>query len=97
MLSNFATDDYSSQTWFYNHENGTFLSGPTLLEGRELHASATIVDKVTKAKIPVVIGGYNGNTMDSTEFLIDGQWQTGKIQCRKQNIFFRFAFIALFV
>ena len=89
MLSNFATDDYSSQTWFYNHENGTFLSGPTLLEGRELHASATIVDKVTKAKIPVVTGGNsNWDTLASTELLIDGQWQTGKIQSRKQNIFF---------
>ena len=78
------SNSFSSQTWFYNHETETFSSGPTLLEGRRLHASATIVDKVTKAKIPVVTGGYNnGNTMDSTEFLIDGQWQTGKIQCRK--------------
>ena len=80
----------SSQTWFYNHETGTFSSGPTLLEGRRSHASATIVDKVTKAKIPVVTGGWNNNNgcLDSTELLIDGQWQTGKIQCRKQNICF---------
>ena len=78
----------SSQTWFYNHETGTFSNGPSLMQGRSWHASATIVDKVTKAKIPVVTGGYNnGNYLDSTEFLIDGQWQTGKIQCRKQNIF----------
>ena len=82
-------NQYSSQTWFYNHETETFSSGPTLLEGRRLHASATIVDKVTKAKIPVVTGGLDGsNFLDSTEFLIDGQWQTGKIQCRKQNICF---------
>ena len=81
---------YSSQTWFYNHENEAFSSGPTLLEGRRQHASATIVDKVTKAKIPVVTGGWDSNygKMDSTELLIDGQWQTGKIQCRKQNICF---------
>jgi hypothetical protein len=90
-------NDYSSQTWFYNHETGAFLSGPTLLEGRRRHASATIVDKVTKARIPVVTGGSNGNYMDSTELLIDGQWQTGKIQCIKQNIFLKFAFIVLFV
>ena len=76
----------SSQTWLYNHETETFSSGPTLLEGRQFHASATIVDKVTKAKIPVVTGGHY--YVDSTELLIDGQWQTGKIQCRKQNIFF---------
>ena len=78
----------SSQTWFYNHETGAFSSGPTLLEGRSFHASATIVDKVTKAKIPVVTGGFYGNLLHSTELLIDGQWQTGKIQCRKQNIYF---------
>ena len=92
-------NSYSSQTWFYNHETETFSSGPTLLEGRRVHASATIVDKVTKAKIPVVTGRKNSNwdTLDSTELLIDGQWQTGKIQCRKQNIFFEFAFIVLFV
>ena len=74
-------NDASSQTWFYNHETGTFSSGPTLLEGRRLHASATIVDKVTKAKIPVVTGGEDSywDALDSTELLIDGQWQTGKI------------------
>ena len=76
--------DNSSLTWFYNHENGTFLSGPTLLEGREWHASATIVDKVTKAKMPIVTGGTAGgisnwDALASTELLIDGQWQTGKI------------------
>ena len=78
----------SSQTWFYNHETEAFSSGPTLLEGRRYHESATIVDKVTKAKIPVVTGGSNYGDLDSTEFLIDGQWQTGKIQCRKQIIIF---------
>ena len=25
--------------------------------------------------------------MDSTELLINGQWQTGTIQCRKQELF----------
>ena len=89
-------NSYSSQTWFYNHETGAFSSGPFLLEGRYGHASATIVDKVAKARIPVVTGGWGGNWMDSTELLIDGQWQTGKIQCIKQNNFFKFAFIELF-
>ena len=28
------------------------------------HGSATVVDKVTKAKIPMVTGGYNGGTLD---------------------------------
>ena len=41
------------------------------------------VDKVTKAKIPMVTGGYNGGTLDSTELLINGIWQSGTIQCPK--------------
>ena len=51
-------------------------SGPSLLQAAEIaHGSATVVDKVTKAKIPMVTGGYNGGTLDSTELLINGQWQ----------------------
>ena len=81
------TDSFSAKTWYYNHDTETFTSGPDLLEGRRTHGSALNVDKVTKAKIVVVTGGYNGNRMDSTELLINGQWQTGTIQCRKQNYF----------
>ena len=69
----------SNQTFFYNHDTEIFTYGPTLLEGRTAHGSATIVDKVTKAKIPVVTGGSNSTkgVMDSTELLINGNWQTG--------------------
>ena len=81
----------SAKTWYYNHDTETFTSGPDLLEGRREHGSAINVDKVTKAKIAVITGGTNGLTsshnMDSTEMLINGQWQTGNIQCRKQKYF----------
>ena len=72
-------NSYSAQTWYYNHDTGAFTSGPDLLEGRRRHGSATIVDKVTKAKIAVITGGDNSNfgKMDSTELLINGQWETG--------------------
>ena len=70
---------YSPLTWFFNHETQAFSSGPSLLIGRSGHGSATIVDKVTKAKIPMVTGGYRSGigTLDSTELLINGQWQSG--------------------
>jgi len=72
------TDSTSGKTWYYNHDTETFTSGPDLLQGRRYsHGSAINVDKVTKSKIVVVTGGYNGNNMDSTELLINGQWQTG--------------------
>jgi hypothetical protein len=78
----------SAKTWYYNHDTEAFTSGPDLLEGRRGHNSATNVDKVTKAKIAVVTGGWNNyNYLDSTEMLINGQWQTGTIQCRKQKCF----------
>ena len=70
-------NSYSPLTWYFNHETNVFSSGPSLLQGRYDHGSATIVDKVTKAKIPMVTGGYNGGTLDSTELLINGQWQSG--------------------
>ena len=77
---------YSAKTWYYHHDTESFTSGPDLLEARRLHGSATNVDKETKAKITVVTGGWNGNYMDSTELLINGQWETGTIFYR--NILF---------
>ena len=71
---------YSSKTWYYNHETETFTLGPNLMEGRRYHGSAFYVDKVTKAKIPVVTGGViTGGTNNSTELLINGQWQPGTV------------------
>ena len=52
---------YSPLTWYFNHETNVFTSGPSLLEGRRAHGSATIVDKVTKEKIPIVTGGLTGH------------------------------------
>jgi hypothetical protein len=74
------TNSYSAKSLFYNHDTEVFTNGPDLLEVRSFHGSATIVDKVTKAKIAVVTGGYNNDyTMDSTEMLINGQWKIGTI------------------
>ena len=67
----------SPSTWYYNHETQGFSSGPSLLERRRVHGSATIVDKVTKSKIPIVTGGLGNGFLKSTEMLINGQWQPG--------------------
>ena len=82
-------DQYSAQTWYYNHDTKAFTSGPDLLEGRRGHGSATNVDKVTKAKIAVVTGGWNGSAaLDSTEMLINGQWETGTLfHAESKNVF----------
>ena len=44
-------------------------------------ALPSCVDKVTKAKIPIVTGGHGAS--DSTELLINGIWQSGTIQWPK--------------
>ena len=83
LLSGGWTSATTTQTWYFNHETNVFSSGPSLLVGRYTHGSATVVDKVTKAKIPMVTGGWDGSRLDSTELLINGIWQSGTIQCQK--------------
>ena len=90
LLTGGWTNTNSAQTWYYNHDTESFTSGPDLLDGRRYHGSAMNVDKVTKAKIVVVAGGcceWNTNYLDTTEILVNGQWQAGTIQYRKQKYF----------
>ena len=76
----------SPRTWYFNHETNVFSAGPSLLEGRRNHGSASCVDKLTKAKIPVVTGGTNnGDYKRSTELLINRHWQSGTIRFQKIN------------
>ena len=84
LLSGGATvaNRYSSLTWYFNHETNVFSSGPSLLQGRIRHGSATIVDKVTKSKLPIVTGGFGVGSfgdriLHSTEMLINGHWHSG--------------------
>ena len=65
-------------TWYYNHVTQNFQPGPSLMKGRNEHTSGTVVDKETNENIVVVAGGYNnGDVLDSTELLINGEWQQG--------------------
>ena len=79
---------FGTLTWLFNHETNVFSSGPSLLKSRERHGSATIVDKVTQARIPIVAGGWNDGRLDSTELLIQGEWQSGTIQCQNRQPLF---------
>ena len=88
--------DYASPlTWYYNHVTQKFQEGPSLLEGRYNHASGTVVDQETSEKIVVVIGGDPGGqgddeNIDSTELLINGEWQQGKNMSNKKEMFSNF-------
>ena len=73
------TNSFSTLTWYYNHVTQEFQLGPSLMEGRQRHGSGTVFDQKTKEKIVVVAGGWDGvNDLDSTELLIDGEWQQGE-------------------
>ena len=72
------TFNQSPLTWYYNHVTQKFQPGPSLMKGREEHTSGTVVDKETNENIVVVAGGYNNDDVfDSTELLINGEWQQG--------------------
>ena len=75
-----TSSSYSAKTWFFSHVSQQFQAGPSLITARSQHASATIKDKVTMENIVAVTGGYNGDYLDTTELLINGEsaWQQGK-------------------
>ena len=77
--------DYSDRTWYYNHDSQSFVVGPTLRHPRYLHGSSTVRDTITNSLLPVVTGGWNEVFLDTTEILIDNEWQPGKIQCPKND------------
>ena len=73
-----SASDYSDVTWFFDNVSQEFQQGPSLLTGRYLHASATLQDQDTKENIVAVVGGIdNGGSLDSTEFLRNGEWSPG--------------------
>ena len=83
----------SSLTWYFNHVTQQFQTGPSLNIGRYSHASGTIIDQETKEEIVAVFGGYNGSgnnfgAIDSTELLLDGEWQEGKNHAKRTKCFF---------
>ena len=86
-----SATNYSPLTWYFNHQTSIFSPGQaSLLEVcRNGHGSATCcVDMVTKEKIPIISGGYGNGYMklDSTELLINEEWQQGTIHA-KQHVF----------
>jgi len=70
-------NSYSKKTWYYDHATMNFHPGPDLREGRYGHASSVIT--YGKMEIIVITGGKGDGyeTLDSTELLIDEEWQQG--------------------
>ena len=74
--------DYYASTFFYDHIEGEWTNGPSLMEVRFDHAAGLVTDEVTDEHYVAVTGGTSGggaSVSDSTEILQDGEWVQGKI------------------
>ena len=74
--------DYYASTFFYDHIEGEWTNGPSLMEVRFDHAAGLVTDEVTDEHYVAVTGGTSGggaSVSDSTEMLQDGEWVQGKI------------------
>ena len=68
---------YSASTFYYDHNEGEWTTGPSLMQARYRHAAGIVTDEVTDENFVAVTGGYL--YLDSTEILQDGNWVQGKI------------------
>ena len=67
-------------TYFYDHNEGEWINGPSLMQAREQHAAGIVTDEVTGEHFVAVTGGSDYSVaFDSTEILQDGEWVQGKI------------------
>ena len=67
-------------THYFDHQGHNWIQGPDLMQGRRGHAAGIVTDEVTTEKIVIVTGGeINVIKLDSTEMLINQQWNQGKI------------------
>ena len=71
---------YTGLTFFYDHNEGEWINGPSLMQARGYHAAGIVTDEVTDEHFVAVTGGYDGDdNLDSTEILQDGNWVQGII------------------
>ena len=73
----------SASTFYWNHNEWEWISGPSLIQARGEHSAGIVTDRLdgfTEKRFVVVAGGsYHGIMLDSTEILQDGNWFQGKM------------------
>ena len=76
-------DPSVGSTFFYDHNEGEWINGPSLIQVRHRHAAGIVTDEVTDEDLVAVTGGHvldlYGPILDSTEILQNGEWVQGKI------------------
>ena len=67
-------------THYFDHQAHNWIQGPDMMQARVEHAAGIVTDEVTTEKLVIVTGGeHNSIILDSTEMLINSQWNQGKI------------------
>ena len=82
LIGGSTTENVATKTTHYfDHQSHNWIQGPDLMQARWQHAAGIVTDQVTNEKLVIVTGGFNnpGITLDSTEMLINNQWNQGKI------------------
>ena len=78
----------TASTYFYDHNEEEWITGPNLIQARHDHAAGIVTDEVTDENFVAVTGGYYSasgyyqegySSLDSTEILQDGNWVQGNI------------------
>ena len=73
----------SALTFYYDHIEGEWITGPSLMQARFAHAAGIVTDEVTDEHFIAVTGGFNDDSglyLNSTEILQDGNFVQGKIR-----------------
>ena len=71
------SESYTASTFYYDHNEGEWTTGPSLMEARDGHAAGIVTDEVTDENFVAVTGGFGSEILDSTEILRDGNWIQG--------------------
>jgi hypothetical protein len=80
LLIGGRTTETTEKTHYFDHQAHNWIQGPDLMQARMAHAAGVVTDEVTTEKLVIVTGGdHNGIRLDSTEILINNQWNQGKI------------------
>ena len=70
----------SASTFFFDHNEDEWITGPSLIQGRRFHAAGMVTNEDSDEHFVAVTGGIGSDdSLDSTEILQDGEWVQGKI------------------
>ena len=79
VIGGLSSGGTSASTFYYDHNEGEWTTGPSLMQARIYHAAGIVTDEVTDENFVAVTGGYGSDYLDSTEILQDGNWFQGKM------------------